>query len=71
MTVVLRTASLSRVPATRMAGTTTMIAMMATVAAADRPGDLIFFPIFASSGENRIASVTDQTIAARNGTASR
>jgi len=70
-TATLRTASLSKVAATSMAGTTTIIVIKPTVAAAERPGDLIFFWIRLSSGANRTASVIDQTMAARKGIASR
>jgi len=69
MTVTLRAASLRREPTTRIPGTTTMNATMATVAAAAAFAERTDLRILASRGTKSAPSVTDQTIAGRNGIA--
>ena len=71
MSAALRPASLSNVPITTKAGTTTMRATMATVAAADMPTERTAVRIFVSRGAKRTARVRDPTIAGMNGMARR
>jgi hypothetical protein len=69
MTVTLRAASLRREPTTRIPGTTTMNATMATVAAAEAFAERTDLRILASRATKSTPSVTDQTIAGRKGIA--
>jgi hypothetical protein len=71
MSAALRPASLSNVPIRTTAGTTTISATIATVAAADMPAERTALRILVSRGAKRTARVSDPTIAGMNGMASR